>query len=177
VEDAPPVITLDLASADVDPTGTRDVERLAVRGEHITAPDRKGKACQVLTANAVTCPIPTASAFDHHDEAAVFVDTRMVLYIESMPRSRPAKVFTAVTEGSYSQRGEYIIYYDPKYRAGNHAEAIAYGMIMEDHVKPVLQLPIESSTIEACDSSQQYIELRSPVHGPAEDAAYSHGQL
>ena len=25
VEDAPPVITLDLASADVDPTGTRDV--------------------------------------------------------------------------------------------------------------------------------------------------------
>ena len=81
----------------------------------------------------------------------------MVLYIESMPRSRPAKVFTAVTEVSYSQRGEYIIYYDAKDRAGNQAEAIAYGMIMEDHVKPVLQLPIESSTIEACDSSQQYI--------------------
>jgi len=99
---------------------------------------RKGVQCDVLDDDATSCPEPTASAYDHHDEASVPIVKTTVLWIASYPQSAPVQEFKKVPAISYDQRGEFIFYYDAIDRAGNMAEQVPFSMEMVDHKCPVI---------------------------------------
>jgi hypothetical protein len=119
--------------------------------------DRHGRICNVLTSTNATCPLPTASAYDHHDEANVAVTRSTVLYIDSRPHQRPRQVFQSVLDVDYAQRGEFIVYFDAQDRSGNQAEQLPFSMLMSDFVPPKVTTPFDQEswmahiTISACD--------------------------
>jgi hypothetical protein len=115
-----------------------------------------GKACNVLTDTAMTCAKPNATAFDHHEGNQIEVVETVMLYIASWPRYPPVQVFQAVENIDYAQRGEYILYYDAEDSSHNHAEQLAFGMIMQDHVVPEITTdlsPDQTIELEACYSA------------------------
>jgi hypothetical protein len=114
-------------NASTDGNWCHDTTGLCVR-------QHKGMMCNVLTDNSTSCPEPSASAYDHHDESHVEVNTTRVLWIASYPGVAPVQVFEKVDDISYNQRGHYILYYDAIDRAGNQAEQLPFGMQLVDHV-------------------------------------------
>jgi hypothetical protein len=122
-----------------------------VSGRSLCVHSRQAVACNVLTDDSTTCPMPHASAYDHHDEAAIDVQSTIVLYIASFPEHKPKQLFKEVAQVSYAQRGEFILYFDAVDRAGNHAEQVPFGVIMQDHVEPEIDLGYSSTTLESCD--------------------------
>jgi hypothetical protein len=151
----PPRISLDLAAVGaVHPYTLPSPGHPAITaGPETTA---YGKTCEVLTSTAVTCAEPSAAAFDHHEGTNIDVVRTVILYIASDPRAPPMEVFSQVPSVDYYQRGEYILYYDAKDSSDNHAEQLAFGMIMQDTVPPVLTTWADAGggavTVEACDA-------------------------
>jgi len=120
------------------------------KGTGLCVSTRHGKSCNVLTDDASTCKLPKASVYDHHDGNALKVTETKVLYIASWPRQKPAQLFIKVKSISFKERGEYILYYDAVDRAGNRAEQLPFGMIMQDHVKPTMKIG-SGITLQSCD--------------------------
>jgi hypothetical protein len=116
--------------------------------------DRAARTCEVQTDDSASCPLPNATAYDHHDEANIEVTRTTVLYIESRPHEDPEQVFHTVPDVDYSLRAEYIVYFDATDRAGNRAEQIPFSMVIADHVCPVFsnQESPGHIIVQSCDS-------------------------
>jgi hypothetical protein len=157
-------------------TYTANVQAL---GRHTSkAANSFAAKCEVQTATAKSCPEPAASAYDHHDGSSVSVSKAYNYFVVSRKacvnygklgfvagmgnvntvgacrqQEAPANVNipNAKTFAFYGNRGEFIIKYDAKDRAGNEADQLVFAMIMEDTVAPTFTGIDVASKVEACD--------------------------
>lgn len=98
------------------------------------------KRCEVLIANAASCPEPSASAFDHHEGN---LDTMRSLKLEVELPARelaPIRADLAISTVDYNTRGEYMFFWDAKDSSGNEAERVHFAMIMQDTIPPTITL-------------------------------------
>jgi len=95
--------------------------------------------CPVNTATHLTnhenCPFPKARGYDHHDQE-VSVTTRVFLVNEDGV-DKNEQVNGGV---DFDKRSVYLFKYDAEDTAGNHAEQVVFGLILDDIVAPVIQM-------------------------------------
>jgi len=178
----PPVITLDLEGANLIKYDTTAHGKVGANNYCATHPsselcrdttgtDANGKTyvetymkqCEVQTSDEDSCPMPSAHAYDHHDEAATQVQTDIQLFIRSDPRGTPDKVRETVDDIDYDVRGEYLLSFNAADRSGNQAEEANFAMVMIDHVAPTIHPILALSwTTEAMDRDADYHQMDTP---------------
>ena len=130
-------------------------------GEQCTDGEQfSAKKCEVLVDNAGTCPVPSASAYDHHEgllDDRITIEKKM--YVRSLARTKPEKVDVIVSDINYNIRGEYIIDFDVMDLSGNDAQTVHFGMRMVDTVAPTFDNLPSSLTIQAMENWMHFYEL------------------
>jgi len=105
--------------------------------------------CQAGKDTSVTCPSPEAKAYDHKDKAVKVVTRLFLVDEQGVGMNKEIKDLTV----DYSKRSTYLFKYDAKDAAGNHAEQVVFGLILDDKIKPVITMCAGSSeTVEAASS-------------------------
>jgi hypothetical protein len=100
------------------------------------------------TEAATECPLPQATAFDHHDGSLTVQQKLFLVRDDSGPLTTPELRTTM----DYTIRSEWIAKYDASDRAGNEAEQIVFAIILDDDEKPAITPMINFPlTLEACD--------------------------
>jgi hypothetical protein len=117
--------------------------------------------CVAKASNLENCPNPTARAYDHHDGELNVVKHTYLVNNDGTIENRPTVTYAAI---NYNLRSEWLMTFDANDGSGNKAEQIAFALILNDPIKPVitpyLAFPI---TIEACDKDQLHQHTANPV--------------
>jgi hypothetical protein len=105
------------------------------------------KTCPAVTADATSCPEPSASAFDHHDGT---LSVQRALYLVNNDGTIPShpEVKQAI---EYSIRSEWLLKYNAEDQSGNKAEQITFSIILDDLTPPEILTGPLPLTLESCD--------------------------
>jgi hypothetical protein len=122
--------------------------------------------CPVVTSTSASCPLPHATAFDHHEGnlGSAPVTTSLKLYLKSEPGPHGLKLVNEmVTDLDYSTRGEYIFSYDAADSVGNQAETVNFVLQMVDEIPPAISAAhweaTMPQTVEACRHGNRFYEV------------------
>jgi hypothetical protein len=107
------------------------------------------KTCQARQAGVDSCPLPKASAYDHH-QGDVPVQERVYL-VNDDGKAQTVPVLSQAV--NFSLRSEWVIKYDAVDGSGNEAQQLVFAIILNDITPPALHLgdldgPLR---LEACD--------------------------
>merc|ERR1719160_2469852 len=99
--------------------------------------------CPVKT-KAEFCPLPKATAFDHHNGELEVRKRIFLVDFENNEKEKngvalPAECTSssaACTGINYNKRAIYLIKYDATDASGNHAEQVVFGLIIDDTNPP-----------------------------------------
>jgi hypothetical protein len=116
--------------------------------------EKYSRSCPAGVADAATCALPNAHAYDHQDGSLIVTKTVKLMNLDGkkcMPTT--ANKFCKEQAVSYARRAEYAVEYDAMDGAGNQAEKLIFTLIVNDHeapsITPANGLPAKS--LESCD--------------------------
>jgi len=103
--------------------------------------------CPAKSSTKESCPFPSASAFDHSD-GKVSV-TKRIFLVDADGASSTKQV----ADVNFGARATYLFKFDASDAAGNHAEQIVFGLILDDVEAPAVKVcGAASETVEAASS-------------------------
>lgn len=112
--------------------------------------EKYSRTCEAGSAEAATCSLPAAHAWDHRDGN---LDVTKVIKLLNNDGTAVATDMQVKTEIDYSIRSEWAIEYDATDNSGNKAEQLIFTLVLDDTIAPTLAPTLDSDvTIESCDS-------------------------
>lgn len=157
---APPTISLDLDESYKLKTPIyrkHDLGYVQPTGQAVKSRQDFTERCQANKDTAKTCALPKAKAYDHFDRK-VAVQARLFLVdLEGKPVNQElckgCGQHKMIHKIKWRKRSTYLLKYDAKDKAGNHAEQVVFGLILDDKVRPVITMcGGKSETVEAASS-------------------------
>jgi hypothetical protein len=113
------------------------------------------KTCHAMTSTPVTCPMPTARAYDHHDGELTVIQ-KLYRVNNNGIKGSTTQTFSEI---DYNLRSEWLLTFDAEDRSGNKAQQVVFAMILDDQVAPVITPKVPNpTTIEACNRDNLYQE-------------------
>lgn len=153
---SPPVISLDLAAMG-DQVVLQQLPTSIYQASAVPYTDSAGKTvisrqdwtqrCPAgPNTNSGNCPEPIASAYDNNNEPVQVYKSIFLVNLEGTNQE------VQVVSINYSERSAYLLKFDAYDSAGNPAEQIVFGLILDDTTGPVIDL---------CSTAIEHVEAAS----------------
>jgi hypothetical protein len=116
--------------------------------------EKYSRSCPAGVADATTCALPNAHAYDHQDGSLTVTKTIKLMNVDGTKCAPSAdNDFCVEAVVSYARRAEYAVEYDAKDAAGNDAEKLIFTLIVNDQTAPSITPAngLPQKTLESCD--------------------------